>query len=278
MSLTETEITDLGGHGREIRRLVIDAIAHVGTGHAGSSLSMIEILVYLYFHYLSVDPRLPERRDRDRLILSKGHGAPGLYAVLARRGYFPVEELRTLRQLGSRLQGHPTAGALPGIDASTGSLGQGLSIASGLAHGLRLQGIGAQVVCILGDGELQEGQNWEAFLAASRFGLGNLLAIVDRNALQNDGPTEAIMPLDPIVAKGEAFGWRTIEINGHDYEELDAAIAPSRRSEQPTLIVAQTVKGKGVSFMEGQVKWHHHPISPDERSIALSEIERQAAP
>jgi len=274
VTLTNHDVAELRDHAKAIRRLVIEAITHAGTGHAGSSLSMIEILVLLYFRHLKIDPERPHWDDRDRFILSKGHGAPGLYATLAHAGYFPIAEMMTLRGFGSRLQGHPNAAALVGIDASTGSLGQGLSIAAGLAHGLRLQGKVSRVVCVLGDGEMQEGQNWEAFMVGSALKLGNLLAIVDRNRLQNDGPTESIVPIDSLVAKAEAFGWHSCEVDGHNFQALDGAIAAARlRPDRPSLIVAQTVKGKGVSFMEDQVKWHHHPLSQEERRIALIDIE-----
>jgi transketolase len=276
MTLTNLDIAELRGHSKAIRRLVIDAIAQAGTGHAGSSLSMIEILALLYFRHLNIDPKRPRWEERDHFILSKGHGAPGLYATLAHAGYFPIAEMKSLRGLDSRLQGHPNAAKLRGIDASTGSLGQGLSIASGLAHGLRLQEKTSRVVCLLGDGEMQEGQNWEALMVASALKLGNLLAIVDRNRLQNDGPTELIVPLDSLVAKAESFGWHSSEVNGHDFRSLDRALSAAKlRSDRPTLIVAQTIKGKGVSFMENQVKWHHHTISPEEHLIAIADIEME---
>ncbi|ABD89408.1 transketolase [Rhodopseudomonas palustris] len=274
MALTNREISDLRTNAKIVRRLTIESIAHAGTGHAGSSLSMIEILVLFYFKHLAVDPKHPHWEDRDRFILSKGHGAPGLYATLAHAGYFPTAEMATLRGLGSRLQGHPNAAALPGIDASTGSLGQGLSVAAGLAHGLRIRGQRSRVVCLLGDGEMQEGQNWEAFMVANALRLGNLLAVVDRNGLQNDGPTESIVPLESLVAKAEAFGWHGCEVDGHDFQALNHAIEVAQsRQDRPSLIVARTVKGKGVSFMEDQVKWHHHPLSPEEYRVALSDIE-----
>lgn len=255
-----------------IRKNLLMAIHAVGTGHAGSSLSLIEILVVLYFQYLKIDPKKPNWEERDWFILSKGHGSPALYATLAAAGYFSEKRLRHLRKFGSGLHGHPVAGALPGIDVSTGSLGQGLSIAVGLALGFRQQGRSNRVVCVLGDGELQEGQNWEAANAASQFGLTNLCCIVDRNGLQNDGETEAIMQLGDLCSRFKSFGWQTIEIDGHDFNAIDKSLRLAQQSLVPCIIVANTIKGRGISFMEGVVKWHHHPISDEQLSLCLSEL------
>ncbi|MBW4579573.1 MAG: transketolase [Tildeniella nuda ZEHNDER 1965/U140] len=258
---------------RRIRKNVLTAIHAVGTGHAGSSLSLIEILVMLYFRHLKIDPKCPNWEDRDWFILSKGHGSPALYATLAAAGYFSEERLQSLRQFGSGLHGHPVAGQLPGIDVSTGSLGQGLSIAVGLALGFMRQGRTNRVVCILGDGELQEGQNWEAANTASTFGVANLCCIVDRNGLQNDGDTETIMPLGDLCARFRAFGWQAMEIDGHNFQAIDKALWYARQSSVPCILVAKTVKGRGVSFMEGVVKWHHHPIDNNHLVLALSELD-----
>lgn len=259
---------------RQVRELTLTAIHHVQTGHPGSSLSMVELLTYLYFVYLRVRPAEPRWPGRDYLILSKGHGAPSYYATLALMGYFPTEELLTLRQQGSRLQGHPNARALPAVDASTGSLGQGLSLAAGLALGWKHRRRSNRVVCVLGDGELQEGQNWEAMMAASAFHLDNLIAVVDRNGLQNDGPTEDIVPLDDLEAKWRAFGFETIAVDGHDFAQIHGAFMRAGTGGHPTAIVAHTIKGRGVSFMEGVTHWHHHPISDEELARALTEVAR----
>jgi transketolase len=276
-ALDEADRARLAGIARDIRRDVIRAIHAVQTGHAGTSLSMIEILTMLYFRHARVDPARPSWPDRDYVILSKGHGAPGYYGALAHAGFLDREELLTLRQHGSRLQGHPSAKHLPGVDASTGSLGQGLSIGVGLALGSRLAGRPNRVFCILGDGELQEGQSWEAVMAGAALRLDNLVAIVDRNGLQNDGDTERVMPLGDVEAKWRAFGWRVWSVDGHDLSALDGAFRGAlRRGERPAAIIANTVKGKGVSYMENVVKWHHHPINEAEYRQAVLDLEGTA--
>jgi transketolase len=273
--LSDTERERLTEHAKAIRRLIIDAIHAVGTGHAGSSLSMVEILTFLYFHHLKVRAQDPHWPERDYLVLSKGHGSPGLYAALAEAGFLPKQEMLTLRCLGTRLQGHPNANDLPGVDVSTGSLGQGISNAVGLALGFKHQSRQNRVYCILGDGELQEGQNWEAFMSASHFGLANLTAILDRNRLQGDGDTEIVMALGDIAAKLRAFGWLVHEIDGHDFAALDQALtAPHDAIEKPKFIVAHTIKGRGVSYMENVMEWHHHPIDDQQYRIAIDDIER----
>ncbi|HEU5319713.1 MAG TPA: transketolase [Methylomirabilota bacterium] len=271
--MTESERGELTRRAREIRETTLRAIHAVQTGHAGSSLSMVELLTILYFRHLRYDVRNPRWPERDHFLLSKGHGAPGLYATLAHAGFFPLDEMLTLRRLGSRLQGHPNANDLPGLDASLGSLGQGLSVAVGLALGFKLQGRANRVYCLLGDGELQEGQNWEAMMAAAGLGLGALVAIVDRNGLQNDGDTEQIVPLGDLAAKARAFGWRTWTVDGHDFEALDRALAEAvAPAPAPAMLIARTVKGKGVSYMEGVVKWHHHPINDAELAHAMRDL------
>lgn len=270
--MTDLEESDLKDLARTARRLVIDAIHEVGTGHPGSSLSVIEILTFLYHKHLSIDPTTPDAADRDRLVFSKGHGAPALYAILALRGYFDPSLLRTLRTLGSPLQGHPVAGVLPGIDQSTGSLGQGISCALGTAIGLRMRKSAARVFAILGDGELQEGQNWEAFMAAAHYRVGNLVAIMDYNRLQNDGTIDDVMSLGSITAKMEAFGWSVSEVDGHDFSEIADGLSAAN-GQIPHFVVAHTIKGRGVSYMENVLHWHHHPISATDRELAMIDLE-----
>lgn len=270
--LEEHELRELA---RSARRLIIEAIHNAGTGHAGSSLSTVEMLTYLYHRHLRIDPVDPLSADRDRLVFSKGHGAPALYAVLALRGYFQPQLLSTLRAFGSPLQGHPFAGVLPGIDQSTGSLGQGISCALGMAIGLRMRKCPARVYAVLGDGELQEGQNWEAFMAAAHYRVGNLVAIVDYNRLQNDGTIEEVMSLGDIATKLTAFGWTVAEVDGHNFPDIARGLSAAAEG-QPHFIVAHTVKGRGVSYMENVLQWHHHPISDADREIAMHELEGPA--
>ena len=260
----------LGGKCRELRRMILGMIHDAGSGHPGGSLSCVEILVLLYHGLMRHDPQNPGWAGRDRFVLSKGHAAPALYAVLADCGYFPFEELSTLRQFGSRLQGHPHMQSLPGLDCSTGSLGQGLSIASGMAHGLRLKGSGARVYCLLGDGELQEGRVWEAVMSAPALGLSNLTAIVDNNGVQLDGRTCEILPVEPLVEKWKAFGWNARRCPGHDIGEMARALSGIQAG--PSVLIADTVKGKGVSFMEGDCSWHGRAPDGKELSDALAEL------
>jgi transketolase len=270
--MDHSTLTGLQHHAAAIRRLIIDSIYKAQTGHAGPSLSLVEVLTLLYFRHMDCSAARPDAPERDRLILSKGHASPVLYATLAHAGYFPLAWLDTLRGHRSALQGHPKAGALPGVEVSTGSLGQGLSIALGLALGLRRQRLPSRVFCIVGDGEMQEGQNWEAMMAAAALGAARLTVIVDRNGLQNDGPTEQVMPLGSLVLKAEAFGWSASEIDGHDFAAIERALLQAQASERPFIIVANTIKGCGVSFMQGSVKWHHHPLSEAEYLLAKSEL------
>ncbi len=262
---------DLAELSRQARRLVIDAIHTVGTGHAGSSLSIIEVLTYLYFNHLNIDPANPDWPERDRLVFSKGHGCPALYAVLSLRGYFAPDLMRTLRRFGSPLQGHPHAGMLAGVDQSTGSLGQGISCGLGTAIGLRMARSTARVFCILGDGEMQEGQNWEAFMAAAHYRTGNLIAIVDSNRLQSDGRVAEIMALDDIADKMRAFGWSVSEIDGHDFDAIAKGVGAAS-GDRPHFVVANTIKGRGVSYMEDVMHWHHHPIADDEFADAMEQL------
>jgi len=269
----EDLIRDLEEKAKTIRKDIIKMLAEAGSGHPGGSLSSVEIVTALYFHVLRLKPEEPLWPDRDRFVLSKGHAAPLLYAALAERGFFPVDELLTLRKLGSRLQGHPAWGTLPGVEASTGSLGQGLSIGLGMALAGRLDQRDYRVYVLLGDGESQEGQVWEAAMAAAHYRVGNLTAILDHNGLQIDGPIEKVMSPLPLPDKWRAFGWEVQEVDGHNFRELLTAFDRAKRvSDKPSMIIAHTIKGKGVSFMEGVVDWHGK--APDRKLAgqALEEI------
>lgn len=257
----------------EARKWIVRSIYEAGSGHPGGSLSSVEILTALYFKVMRQDPSNPLWPDRDHLVLSKGHAAPALYTLLAMSGYFSKEELLTLRKMGSRLQGHPSMNKAPGIDISTGSLGQGLSIAVGMALGARLDRRDYKVFCIIGDGEVQEGQIWEAAMAAMHYRVDNLCAVLDRNQLQIDGPTEKIMSIEPLLPKFKAFGWHVIEINGHNFKDLLRAFKEAEEFKgKPTVIIANTVKGKGISFMEGNVGFHGKPPNEEEFKQSLEEL------
>ena len=262
---------------RECRVQIIRMLTHAGSGHPGGSLSVIDVLTALYFGRLRHDPKHPDWPDRDRVVLSKGHAVPALYTVMARAGYFPESQLVTLRKLGSPLQGHPDRTALPGIEAATGSLGQGLSISLGLALGLRMRKSPARVYCILGDGETQEGQVWEAAMSAPKLGqpghpLDNLCVILDYNKIQLDSFVKKILDLEPVLAKWQAFGWAVIEIDGHDFDQIDKALDQAEATVGPVIVVAHTVKGKGVSFMENDPEWHGKSPKPAEAVTAIREI------
>ncbi|MBE3130249.1 MAG: transketolase [Acidobacteria bacterium] len=259
---------------RSIRRKVLWMIYKAQSGHLGGSFSAVEILTALYFREMRLDPGNPAWPDRDRLVPSKGHCAPAIYAALALRGMLPVETLGGLRQIGSILQGHPCMRSVPGIDISTGSLGHGLSIGVGMALGARLKQRDFHVYVLLGDGELDEGQNWEAAMAASKFGLANLTAIVDRNRIQLDGPTEEIMPLEPLADKWRAFNWSVLTVDGHDVEAVASTLRRSREDRTgPVVIIAETIKGKGVSFMENSYLWHGRPPTREEFEMAMAELD-----
>ncbi|ACX52944.1 Transketolase domain protein [Ammonifex degensii KC4] len=266
------EYRELERKAQLIRQHVIRMLMHAGSGHPGGSLSAVDILTALYFRVMRIDPENPQDPDRDRFILSKGHAAPALYAVLAERGFFPVSWLESLRRLGSPLQGHPDMRKVPGVEMSTGSLGQGLSVGVGMALAAKLRGSGCRVFVLLGDGECQEGQVWEAAMAAGHYRLNNLVAIVDRNRLQIDGETEKVMALEPLAAKWRAFNWSVIEIDGHNFEEIVPALERVGYAQKPTAIIAHTVKGKGVSFMENQVDWHGVAPKPEQGIQALKEL------
>lgn len=264
-------LRSLGSVIRDLRKTVLRMVAEAGSGHLGASLSAIEILAILYFMKMRHDPKNPSWPDRDRFILSKGHAAPSLYAVLAEAGYFPREELMSLRDMGSMLQGHPDT-RIPGVDASTGSLGQGLSIAVGMALSAKMDGSKYRVYALLGDGELDEGQIWEAALTATHHGLDNLTAIVDNNGYQLTGKTEDVKSLDPLGEKWRAFGWKTIEADGHDPASiLDALDVCDMTVGSPSVIIAKTTKGKGVSFMEGN-RFSRRSPDTEELKHALSEL------
>ena len=259
----------------EIRKGIVSSIHSAKAGHPGGSLSAAEIFTYLYFVELNVDPENPDKADRDRFVLSKGHTAPGLYAALAERGFFPKEDLLTLRHVGSYLQGHPDMKGIPGVDMSSGSLGQGVSAAVGMAISAKLSGEDYRVYALLGDGELQEGQVWEAAMLAAHRKLDNLLLIVDNNDLQIDGSIGEVNSPYPIDRKFEAFNFHVINIDGNDFEQIDAAMKEARSIKgQPTVIIAKTVKGKGVSFMENEVGWHGKAPNDEQFAVAMEDLRK----
>ena len=262
----------------ELRKDILRTIANAGSGHPGGSLSMVELLVGLYWHALRHDPKNPSWPDRDLFFLSKGHGCPALYTVMAHRGYFPKEELKTLRRYPTRLQGHPEKDSPPGVEIASGSLGQGLSMANGVAMADRLDGRRRRIYCLMGDGEIQEGQVWEAAMTTPHHKLDTVCAIIDANQLQQNGPVKGIQNIEPLADKWRAFGWHTIEINGHDIAQVIKAYDDAATVKgQPQAIVARTVKGKGVSFMELNHAWHGVAPKPDELENALKELDAVAA-
>ncbi|MDR1927052.1 MAG: transketolase [Oscillospiraceae bacterium] len=262
----------------KVRMGVIEATFHAKSGHPGGSLSSAELLTYLYFKQMKLDPANPHWEGRDRFVLSKGHVAPALYAVLAQRGFFSEEALKTLRKAGSMLQGHPSMKLTPGVDMSTGSLGQGISVAVGMALGAKLGGAGQMTYALLGDGELEEGQVWEAAMFAAAKGLDHLVAVVDNNNLQIDGSIEEVNSPYPIPEKFAAFGWNVIEIAAHDFDEIETAFEQALRfNGKPTAVIAKSVKGKGVSFMENQVAWHGTAPNAAQYALAMEELGAQLA-
>ena len=268
----------------ECRVQILRMLTHAGSGHPGGSLSVIDILTTLYFNRMRYDPRRPGWEDRDRLVLSKGHCVPAQYCCMAKAGFFPESQLITLRKLGSPLQGHPDRGMLPGIEAATGSLGQGLSIAVGMALGLKLAGKRGRVYCVVGDGEIQEGQVWEAAMSAPKLGapdhhLDNLCVILDYNGIQLDNHVKKILDLEPVVEKWRAFGWPVIDIDGHDIAQIDKALDQAETiTGSPTFVGAHTVKGKGVSFMEDDPEWHGKAPKPAEAIRGIKEIVGEPVP
>ena len=257
----------------DVRFGIIEGVYNAGCGHPGGSLSIADMLTYLYFEEMNVDPKDPKKQDRDRFVLSKGHTAPALYSVLANRGFFDVEELKTLRHIDSRLQGHPDMKGIPGVDMTTGSLGLGISAACGMALSAKISGKDYRVYAILGDGETQEGQVWEASMFANHYKLDNLCAIIDWNGLQIDGPVADVMNPTPYKEKLEGFGYHVITINAHDLDEIEAALAEAKTVKgRPTAIIAKSVKGKGVSFMENQVGWHGSAPNDEQYEKAVAEL------
>ena len=271
MNKTKLQIT-----ANEVRKGIITGVHAAKAGHPGGSLSAADIFTYLYFEEMNIDPKDPKKADRDRFVLSKGHTAPGLYSTLAQRGYFPVEDLKTLRHLGSYLQGHPDMKHIPGVDMSSGSLGQGISAAVGMALSAKLSNDSYRVYTLLGDGEIQEGQVWEAAMFAGFRKLDNLVVIVDNNGLQIDGPVDQVCSPYPIVDKFKAFNFHVIDLkDGNDMDQIAAAFAEAIATKgMPTAIIAHTVKGKGVSFMENQVGWHGKAPNDEEYAIAMADLEK----
>jgi transketolase len=269
-----TERAELEGFAKEIRKLAIRMIGELGVGHIGGAMSISDILAVLYGKHLKADPKNPRATDRDRLVLSKGHAGPALYAALAAKGYFPKDWLSTLNKGGTKLPSHCDRNLTPGIDMTTGSLGQGLSAACGIATALRLNNNPAKVFCIIGDGESDEGQNWEAAMFAAHKGLCNLITFTDYNNAQIDGTTTDIMALEHLREKWAAFGWHAVEANGHDVAQLDAAIALAKtRTDRPTMIIMNTIKGKGCTFAEGKVESHNMPVTMEMADQAIAALD-----
>ena len=271
--MDQKTINELKATACKVRMGVIEGTHGAKAGHPGGSLSAADMFTYLYFKELNIDPKDPKKEDRDRFVLSKGHTAPGLYSALANRGFFPVEDLPTLRHIDSYLQGHPNMNMVPGVDMSTGSLGQGISVAAGMALGAKHQGKNYRVYTLLGDGEIQEGQVWEACMLAAHYKLDNMVVIVDNNGLQIDGPVAKVMSPYPIDEKLAAFGFHVEVIDGHAYNQIAAAFHTAKTVKgQPTAIVMKTLKGKGVSYMEGQASWHGKAPNDEEYAIAMNEL------
>ena len=269
--MTNRELELIAARGR---RLGMDMVFRAASGHIGGSLSAMDILTELYFEELRIDPARPQAPERDRFVMSKGHCTPALYSVLALRGYFPEKELELFRSIEGHMSGHPDMVHVPGVDMSTGSLGQGLSAAVGMALAAKLDGAGYRVFALMGDGEIEEGQIWEAAMSAAKYGLSNLCGIVDVNGLQIDGRTADVMPSEPLDAKFAAFGWNVIKADGHDFDSLRAAFAAARaEKDRPSVILAKTVKGKGVSFMENEAGWHGKAPNDEQYEIGRAELE-----
>lgn len=261
----------------KIRMGIIEGTYNAKAGHPGGSLSAADVFAYLYEKEMRVNPKEPKWDDRDRLVLSKGHCAPGLYAALAYKGFFPVEDLKTLRHIDSYLQGHPNMNTVPGIDMSTGSLGQGISVAVGMAKGAKFLGKDVNVYSVLGDGEIEEGQVWEAMMFAHQYKLDNLCIIIDCNGLQIDGPCSEVMSAEPIDEKVKAFGFEVVTVDGNDFNDLEKAFDAFHKSNKPFAIIMKTVKGKGVSYMENQVGWHGKAPNEEEYNIAMAELNAKLA-
>ena len=272
--MDKTKINELSRIANNLRVNIIEAVYNAGCGHPGGSLSIADILTYLYFEEMNVNPAQPKNPERDRFVLSKGHTAPALYAVLAERGFIPKEDLKTLRKTASYLQGHPDMKGIPGVDMSTGSLGQGISTACGMALSAKVSGDSYRVYTILGDGESQEGQVWEAAMFASHYKLDNLVAFIDLNGLQIDGSITEVMNPTPHDEKFLAFGWNVITIDAHNFEEIESALKQARETKgKPTAIIAKSVKGKGVSYMENKCEWHGQAPKEDLYKVAISDLD-----
>ena len=271
--LTDDKLKDLKSKANKIRQLIIEMLVEAKSGHSAGPLGMADIFTAFYFHILNHDPKNPNMENRDRLVLSNGHICPVQYAALALAGYFPIEELKTLRKINSRLQGHPHRGSLPGLETTSGPLGEGLSEAIGIALASKLDNKNYRVYCLTSDGEHEEGNTWEAVMFAAKNKLNNLIQVIDRNYIQIDGRTEDIMPLDPLKAKYESFNWNAIEIDGNDIKSFVDAIENAKLiTDKPTIIIAKTVPGKGVSFMENDYHWHGKPPNKEEAKRALEEL------
>ena len=269
----QNSVEEIIRHAQQIRRNTIISLHSAGSGHPGGALSMVEIIAVLYFYEMNISPDKPEEMNRDRFVLSKGHAAPAYYAVLAERGYFEKSALTTLRKMGSMLQGHPDMKKVPGVDMSTGSLGQGISAACGMAHYAKKTGKDYRVYCIIGDGEMQEGQVWEAFMSAGHFKLDNLVVFLDNNNLQIDGRVDEVMSIYPVKEKLQAFGWHVEETDGHNVKGLIETLDRVRQvRDQPAFIIGKTTKGKGVSFMENQSGWHGAAINDEQFEQAMKEL------
>lgn len=273
-TLDASILAELESAALRVRRDIVEMVTRANSGHVGGSLGSTEILVALFRHVMQHDPANPAWPERDRFILSKGHCSPVYYATLADCGYFPREDLWTFRRPGSHLQGHPYSLKTPGVDVSTGTLGLGISTGMGMALAAKLRGQNHRIFILCGDGEIQEGQVWEAAMFANKYKLGNVIAFVDRNYLQTDGNSEDIMPLDPLLPKWEAFGWRTLEIDGHDFAQIIGVVeSAAQHPNQPTMIIANTVKGKGVPFMEGEAMWHGTPPNAEQFRLAMEALD-----
>ena len=275
--MEQKKLTELKKIAANVRLGIVEAVHSASSGHPGGSLSIAEALTYLYFEEMNIDPKNPKWEDRDRLVLSKGHTSPALYSVLAHRGFFPVEDLKTFRRIDSYLQGHPDMKGTPGVDMSTGSLGLGISAACGMALAAKIGGKNYRTYAILGDGESQEGQVWEAAMFAAHYKLDNLVAVIDWNGLQIDGPVTEVMNPTPHDEKLRAFGWHVISINAHDFDAIEAAFAEAKTVKgKPTAIIAKSTKGKGVSYMENSCEWHGQAPKEDLYKVAIADLEKIA--
>ncbi len=271
--LTDEKIKELELKANDIRKSIIEMLVEAGSGHTAGPLGMADIFTALYFHILNHDPKNPFWEERDRVILSNGHITPVRYAAMAHAGYFPVEELKTLRKFGSRLQGHPEREKLPGVETTSGPLGSGLGQAAGIAYGMRMDSKKTRVYCLMSDGEQEAGNTWESAMFAGKYKLANLTGIIDRNNIQIDGLVENIMPLEPLAAKYEAFNWHVLEINGHNFEEIVNAVETAKAvTEKPTVIIANTIPGKGIPEIEYDYKWHGTPPNKEQAKQWLHEL------